>query len=112
MFENHPLAAAQDHRALLHGVLDVRLHLAHRVGVDQGALVGLTLTPVANRELLRLRREFRRKLLHHPLVHDEPLGAHARLTRVSKLAHDGAVHRGVDVGVGKHDERRVTAELK
>ena len=55
--------------------------------------------------------ELRGELLGEVVVHVEPVGRGARLTDVAHLGEHRAVHLGVDVGVGAHDERGVATEL-
>ena len=45
-------------------------------------------------------------------VDDDALGGHADLPRVGESAERGGVHRGVEIGVVEHDQRRLAAELE
>ena len=45
-------------------------------------------------------------------VDDDALGRHADLARVGEGAEGGGVHRGVEVGVVEHHQRRLAAELE
>ena len=57
-----------------------------------------------------------RKLLHklvvHPVLHIDAVGAHAGLARIAVLAGHGAFYGAVDVGIVKHDEGRVAAQFE
>ena len=47
-----------------------------------------------------------------PVLHEDPVGADARLTHVAELRRDRSLDRDVEVGVVEDDQRRVAAELE
>ena len=88
------------------------LHFDQRRFFDQRALVHAVFKAVAHFG----RFDFGGKLGGEGFVdrflHIDAVGAHTGLTRIAVFAGEGAFDGAVDVGVFKHDERRVAAQLQ
>jgi hypothetical protein len=79
------------------------------------SISGPTLTPLveaaADLHVAELARQLLRELVADRLGDVEAVRRRARLADVAHLGDHGALDRGVDVGVGEDEERRVAAEL-
>ena len=98
------LAARQHLGALAPGVLDVALDLVDRGGLDQRPLLDAGLVAGADLERLDRLGELRRERVVDAVLDVDPVGADAGLAAVAELAGDGALDRGVDVGVVEDDQ--------
>jgi hypothetical protein len=97
---------------LCQSVRDMLLDFGDGFGIDQRSLIGHTRQAVADPQLADGRGEFPRKLFVHTILHQQAVGADARLTRVAVLAGDGALNRSVEIGIVEYDERRIAAKLE
>src|SRR6188474_407545 len=105
------LAAIGHLAALGERIGDVLFDLGYRARIDQGALVGRALESVAHAELAHGLDELRDESLVHAVLHQDPVRADTGLAGVAILARDRTSDRGVEIGVGEHDEGRVAAQL-
>jgi len=108
----HPLAAGDEPAALADGVLHMLLDLVHGGVLDQRALRDAGLEAVADFQLRDPGGKFLDEGVVHAVLHIQPVGTHAGLPGVAVFAGDGAFDRRIDVGIVKHDERRVAAQLQ
>jgi hypothetical protein len=60
-------------------------------------------------QLLHRLLQFFGKARIHPVLHVQAIGADAGLPGVTKLRRHGAFYRFIQIGIIKHDKRRVTA---
>ena len=88
------------------------VHLLHRAVVDQRADRDAVLQAVARLEPGDPVAEHVEEGFGQGTVHEDPVGADAGLAGVEELDQRGAPGGVRRVGVGKHDERRVPAELE
>ncbi len=105
-------AAGDERRALRQRVVDERAHMRDRVPVDQRAEHHVAFARIAGRQRARLGGEFLDESVGDLLVDHDALGRHADLSLIDEGAERGRVHRGVEVGVVEHDQRRLAAELE
>ena len=80
--------------------------------VDHRADLRARLHAVADHELLRTVDHGLREGGCDRVVHVDPLGAHADLARIAEAVARGEGGGGIDVGIGKDDERVLSAELE
>ena len=67
---------------------------------------------VAHRQRARRRPRTLDERVVDPVLHENPVGAHAGLPGVAELGRDRALDRQLEVGIVEHDQRRVAAELE
>ncbi len=106
------LAAEHDARALGHGVGDMVLHFVERGLVDQRALRHAGGESVADLERADRLRQARGEFIVNRVLHEKAIGADAGLPGVAVFRGDGAIDRGVEIGVVEHDEGRVAAQFE
>ena len=61
---------------------------------------------------MRFGGKLRDKVVSHFFVHHDALGRHADLPLIDEGAERGGVHRLVEIGVVKHQQRRLAAKLE
>ena len=93
-------------------VRNVLLDLVDRFHVDQRALHHAGFGAVADLHRCDLLRKLFDELVVDLVLGVEPVGADAGLAHVAILRDDGALDRGIDIGVVEHHERRVAAEFE
>ena len=89
----------------------MRLHLGNRTLADQRTQSGVAVKTVTNLHLANGGRKFFGKSVINTILHVNPVGAHAGLTIVAELTDDRTLNRRIQIGVVKHDKRRITAQF-
>ena len=87
------------------------LYFIHRRLVDQRADDTAVGQAVAYLQRIHAFGELGDEGIVNAVLHQEAVSAYAGLPGVAELGGDGTVHGGVHIGVVKHDERRVAAQL-
>ena len=87
------------------------LYLGHGAGVDQRSQRCPGFKPIANFHFPNGRSKFFGKNIIDTSLYIDPVGTDAGLTIVAKLTQDCTFDSGIDVGVIKHDERRIAAQF-
>ena len=105
-------AAGQDLGTLAAGVVDELGGLFERLGLEHRADLHAVFEAVADLELLGQLDGGLGEFLGDLLVDVEPRRGDADLAVVAELAEHGGLRDLLDVGVGKDDQRGVTAELE
>ena len=99
-------------RAMRARVLHVTQHFLHRRAVDERTDRDLFVHALADHEAGDALREARRKLVINRVLHENPVGRHARLSRVPELAGHHALQRLLQIRIVEDDERRVAAKFE
>ena len=105
------VAAEDDLGALLHRVLEVRIHLLSGGLVVHGANEGVVVEGIAELPALCLLDDGGEEVVVDALVDEHALGRAADLAGAEEAAEDGALRGGLEVGVGADDDRPVAARL-
>ena len=87
------------------------IHPSEVVGVDQRRDRGLGRAAVAQHVFVGEGENLREERIANRRFHQQSRAGHAHLPRVVVLAR-GLAGGGVEIGVGEHDERALTAELR
>lgn len=93
-------------------IANLLLAALHGAGIDQRTHLAVLLQSVAHFQLPHALHEAIRELIAHRILHQQPIRADARLSRVPELRRDRALHRVLQIAVLKHQKRRVPAQLQ
>ena len=106
-----PPATGQQLRAVRQRIGHMLFHLAYGGLVDQRPLRHAGLEAVTDLETGHGGGQFGGKCLVDPRLHVQPVGAYAGLAGIAVLAGQRPFDGGIQVGIVKHDEGRVAAQL-
>lgn len=102
--------AGQHLSAFVQRVIEQLQHLVARLAVDQRADLHAGFEAVADLQRRHAGDKLLGELRVNAALHVEPIDADAGLPGVAVFGDQRAFHRGIDVRIVKHDERRVAAQ--
>ena len=100
------LAAEQDLAALLARDIDIRQHAVTMLARRQRPHLGRRIERIADPDRTRQRDEMLKQFVGDRFMQRSAASRNAGLALVMKDAERGALHDGVEIGVGEYDVRR------
>ena len=104
--------AAQHLGALLDGITDMGLDFGQRLHIDQRALLGVTLQGITDAHGRDGFGQLGGEGVVHAVLNKEAVNTDAGLPGVTEFGSHGAFDGCVQIGIVKHDKRRVAAEFQ
>ena len=105
-------ATGQDPGAFGQRIADMKAHFFQCSGFNQRALGHAFFKAIAHFQGLDFGGEFGQKSIVDSFLNVNPIRAHAGLAGIAKFAGHGTFHSRVNVGIFKHNERRIAAQLQ
>ena len=106
------LATGKRARSFLLAEAQIAGHALELLLRHQRADLRFRIEPVADAEVLAERRDPICELVIDFLLDEQTRAGAADLTGIGEHRHGGAGHRGLDIGVGKHDVGRLAAKSR
>ncbi len=105
------LAANEELGAVLESIGNMGLNLRDSFVVNQWADIDPGIEAVADFQLLTRFNEAPREIIVNIGLDQKAVGADASLSGMPVFAQHCALHRGLQIGIIKHNKRRIAAKL-